>query len=359
MKKLIPLFMVVFVGCASINVKSNKQDFSLLTNQQRADLLKKKTGLTLNKSESKFYPVEYAPEEMKKFSQKFNMMPGDNLADLFNQEELKKGDLLLGIDNKSVNADLDLQEYFRDLKDRPTLTFYSPSDDKIKNYVVSSREVLNKLVLSKTTTKLATIKVSSVEPNSWADKEGYEAGDSFIEGYFANGEGYKYMLLGLPAEKVIRVERGKLGLTELSGVIEAFLQTFSDKEALIGTEGVSLQKESYLKLAVINDNEFKIKTIHRTRFLGLGVQFDCPARARKCGNRPAEILTVFPNSPGARVGFQLHDLVESIDGEKINGTHEALEKIRSMPVGEVMKMKVRRGMDLIDLEVARDLVIMD
>ncbi|GEM_PF-4526088 len=346
---------VVFSGCASMRVKSRQLHVSL-NQEQKANILRKQIGLVLENSNLRLSAVKAAPQETSRYADFGNLQPGDDMSDL-SRENIRAGDLLLAVNGKVVPAETDVSARLASLREDARLAFYSPKDFKVKTYSFPSKELLEQLVFSQIPVEIGSAKVSSVTEGSWADRSGFKAGDQLVHGFFADGEGYKYLLLSLvPAFKSKVLYKGDVSFDNAGKAYDVFIRTFADRESLAGTEKYSLEKESFLKLSVISGDKFRIDTIHRRRFLGLGVHFNCPSDI-KCGNVPAQVIQVFPNSEAERAGFEPKDLIEEIDGEPVEGSWQAIERIRAAPVGQEMTFKVRRGLKEVTIKAAKGLVV--
>lgn len=348
---------VILSGCASSRVRS-RPVYNNLDFKQKAEILKAKAGLALEDSKIALWAVQSAPPELANYSQAKDMVPGESVASLFTKEEVLPGDLLIGINDKAVTAGSDIASLLNSLEDKAWLTFFSPGAKKTKLYIVRERELLSRIVFSSHPVVRNAVRVSEVVSGSWAERRGFKVGDQLLQGFLADGEGYKYLILSLLPAYKSSAHREKLVFEDVGKAADALLKVFADKQSLLGTEKVSLQKETLLNLALVSGEKFDTKKIYRMRFLGLGVEFDCPAEKR-CGKAQAQIFTVYPNSESGRAGFQVNDLVEEIDGEKINSSWEAIRKIRSLPLGKEAAFKVRRGMKLMELKAAKGLVVVE
>jgi hypothetical protein len=351
------IFSTMLSGCASSRVRS-KQIYTGMDFKQKADLLEERTGLALTDSEISLRVVESAPSELANYSQTRDVIPGEGAASLFTKEEVLPGDFLVGINDRAVTPDLNIPAYLNSLEDKAWLTFFSPGARKTKLYIVRDKELLSRIVFSSQAVQVNAVRVGGVVPGSWADRQGFKSGDWLLQGFLADGDGYKYLVLSLLPAYKSSAQREKLVFDNASKAVEVFLKVFADKQSLLGTDKVSLQKETLLNLALVSGQRFETKKIYRMRFLGLGVEFDCPAEKR-CGKAQAQIFTVYPDSESGRAGFLVNDLVEEIDGEKINSSWEAIRKIRSMPLDREMNFKVRRGMKLMELKAAKGLVVVE
>src|SRR3989344_1566514 len=359
MKKslLLAITAILAVGCASLPKRPNAEYTSLNTNE-KIELLKETAGLALEYGTLEAYTVTYASSEFKQYYQPQSVSPGENINSLFRKEDLLAGDILLSINDMSAINNADAIRQLNSLNDRAALTFFDSKKKELKVYKVLSKDALSQLFLSSATTTLDAIRIKTVVPGSWADQKGLKEGDYLVRGTLFDGEYRKYFLFSkIPAHKA-RAQKETMVFSDIGSAATTLLKVFEDKRALSGTEKLALMKESFLKLSVVSGDKFTTYEVHRTRFLGLGVKFDCPV-AISCGKVLPHIMVVYPNSDGGRAGFQEEDLVTEIDGVPVNTSVEAVEKIHSAPLGKEMTFKVSRGLKVLTIKAAKGLVVIE
>ena len=86
---------------------------------------------------------------------------------------------------------------------------------------------------------------------------------------------------------------------------------------------------------------------HQRQRAKLGVKVDQSAAN-------AVISEVTPGSPAERIGLKRGDVIESFGGIKVDSGNQLIELVRERRVGESVRLQVRRGQSLFQLEVILD-----
>jgi serine protease Do len=63
------------------------------------------------------------------------------------------------------------------------------------------------------------------------------------------------------------------------------------------------------------------------------------------------IRGVRPDSPASMAGLQTGDVVTTINDEDVKGYQTLVEKLTDSKAGDVLKLKVKRGAELLDVDV--------
>lgn len=81
-------------------------------------------------------------------------------------------------------------------------------------------------------------------------------------------------------------------------------------------------------------------------FLGVGVQEVNSERSRALKLKEefgVEITRVEENSPAARAGLKVHDVVQEYNGQRVEGTEQFVRLVRETPAGRTVQLMVVRG----------------
>jgi len=358
MKKWLLMAMaVVLTGCGLMPIRS-RVDYESLRSDKKTEFLKETTGLTLEKTELEFYAVAAAPMEFKQYYQPQNLTQGDNINLLFKKEDLLPGDILLRVNDLAAMNNVNIASHLDSLEDKAMLTFLNPKNKELKVYEVLDKGILSQLTFSSETKKVAVVRVKTVVPGSQGDAKGFKEGDYLIQGLLFNGQFYQYFAFSSIPTYRASAYKETLIFDDVEKAAVVLLKVFEDKQSLLGTEKITLMIESQLTLSIVRGDQFMFSYIHRIRGLGVGVKFYCPA-GFSCGKVLPRIMTVYQNSDGARAGFQEEDLILEIDGTPVKTSVEAIEKIRSLPLGKEINFKVTRGLKIIIIKAAKGLVVIE
>lgn len=305
-----------------------------------------------------------------RFTEIKSVMPGDDMRDVYRPGELSAGDWLVGVNNALVTEDSkkDMSGFYENKflsayaskQSLIPLQFLDTRTGEVKTLLSNDKHSLGDYKLEPGYVHMKGTMISAVRPGSWADKHKLSAGDLLIGQVrlqavtlrrswmkFAPHKRLIHPLEVTESSEILQVSRL---LASMFREVRAYRPASSDKDGVMGHGTLA-------SLSTVKDRKVILPlSLANTRYVGLGLQFDC---SPYCGNAKPVIKAMFPQSSGARAGFQLEDLALEVNGKKVHSSWQAVQIIRRIDYGETLTIKVRRGNEIHSIDVKVDWVYED
>lgn len=354
------LALVLFLtsACVSANTKVSSATDTAAT----PDSAKETSGVTLEKTTGLWPAIridEVSPKA--KFNKVVPLQPGDNMRDAYQSVNILPGkDYIVGVDGQIVwNSTAALSAAVADAfgKNSPqTIQVLQIDSGVIRNIIAGDGNSTADLRTSSTWVTNPSVKVTDVVPGSWAERNGLRAGDELVgmvqlqtiaakrsRFLFMTYESNEKSSREIPAGDTVEMDRL---LAKMFREIKPYQPTRENRDGLTG-------ESALLKLSIVRNSRLLLKSLSRSRHVGLGVMFDCQPY---CAGAKPVIKAMRKNSPGERAGLRLEDLALAIDGKKINSSWNIVKKMRKLNYGDTVTFRVLRNDKVVDIAAKLDWV---
>lgn len=345
-------------GCVSANTKVSSATDSATV----PDSIKETSGVTLEKTSGTMIAMRIEEVSPKaKFNRVVPLQPGDSMLDAYQPAEiLPEKDCIVGVDGRMAwDSTGALSEAVTDAfgKNSPqTIQVLRVSSGKIQNVVAGSGNLLSDLRTSFATVAYPSLTIASVVPGSWAEKNGLRVGDKIVgtirlQTVAAKRSRFLFMTYASNEKSSREIPAGDIAETD--GLLNKMFREIKPYQPTKGNEDGLMGESVVLKLSVIRDSKLLLKSLPRSRHVGLGVMFDCQPY---CAGAKPVIKAMRKNSPGERAGLKLEDLALAIDGKKVNSSWDIVKKMRKLNYGDSVTFRVLRNDKVVDVTAKLDWV---
>jgi hypothetical protein len=355
MRKMPAFFVMLFaIGCAhvpDITSDLNTRNYYLV--------LKRDYGIELERKELEFHAVRVklvSPDA--KFTQIVPQLPGEDMRKAYQPAKLQKGDLIIGLNGVVFwDSSEELLKAIADRYQRKQMVTMQVLDHigDINNIVIgdghSEKDFQVETAESNTHFNVLAemLQIKNILPNSFGAKEGLKPGDFFVGRARFNSAVIRrsklpfvsYSRHEFPVESAVLKDAADLGnwVARMHTKLKPYQLTSDGRDGVMGYA-------TALELWTIQDRRLTRRIITRARYIGLGIQFGCDPY---CGKAPPFVKAIFANSAGGRAGFQLEDLVLSVNGKKVHSSWQATQLIRKLNYGDKVVCRVLCGKEVVDI----------
>lgn len=358
MKKLGLLFTasLIFFGCAGTKKKSSALPH-LKGNTNVSDRAEFQFVSTTSAHHC-FLVTNVSPNAQ--FTRLVPILPGVDMRKAYQPATLKTGDVLIGIDKKlRWNSSEELHEALRTAYQSSahvTLQFIEQDTGQIKHIIANDAHALTDVTFISGYVVLPVIQVTDVSSSGWAMRNGLQIGDRIVGELEFQSATIRRSKLPLVtyARNEFPTERKPVANAEgISGFLNTMFQDVTPYQPNNNRNGV-MGYAALLRVSIVRDDKLVLADLPYVRYIGLGTQFGCDPY---CGKAPPVVKAIFSNSSGARAGFQLEDIVLSINGKSVHNSWDAAQRLRKLNYGDKAVCRVMRKDQLVDITAVVDWVV--
>lgn len=348
-------------GCSSIQEKSDRAiGLSDICSARQ------KSGLILESSRVKRFSLKITKIiDGAKFTQIVPLLPGEDLRKAYQPAEIStENDSIIGVGGKvDWNSAEELASAVESAYSKDSFTGIQIANDKtavIRTIITGDKHRRSDLEIApEWHMNFLNSKVYGVIPGSWAEKSGLRAGDEIAGALeFQSAEIQRsHIPLMNYSRKENQVETADSDeIVKIYGFLDKMFQDIKPYKPISGHKDGLMGYAALLRVMIVRNGKIEHKNLVNSRYVGVGAQFPC---FPYCGKAKPVIKALLENSSGYRAGFQLEDLVISINGKKVHNSWDTVQYIRRFNFGDELTFMVLRNGQPVKVKTTLDWVIED